>query len=140
MCEFLSENKVTVIPHPPNSPDLAPCDCFIFPELKMVLKGRRFNDITMLPRKLWVALAKFQILHFTVSGTISGLSVQSPKETTLNGARLFTRYVLLNSMLSIISHHVYCQFIMIILKAFTTGIQMKNLSQLWGDESMFAHI
>ena len=33
---------MTVVPHPPYSPDLAPCDFFLFPKLKMKLKGRRF--------------------------------------------------------------------------------------------------
>ena len=36
------ENKIAVIPHPPYSPDLAPCDFFLFPKLKLKLKGRRF--------------------------------------------------------------------------------------------------
>jgi hypothetical protein len=34
---------MTVIPHPPYSPDLAPCDFFLFPKMKMKLKGRRFD-------------------------------------------------------------------------------------------------
>jgi hypothetical protein len=32
--EFLIKNKKTVIPHPPYSPDLAPCDFSLFPQLK----------------------------------------------------------------------------------------------------------
>jgi hypothetical protein len=34
-----------VIPHPPYSPDLAPCDFFLFPKMKLKLKGRRFDAI-----------------------------------------------------------------------------------------------
>jgi hypothetical protein len=30
--------------HPPYSPDLAPCDFWLFPELKTALKGHRFSD------------------------------------------------------------------------------------------------
>ena len=30
----LAKNNMTVIPHPPYSPDLAPCDFFLFPKLK----------------------------------------------------------------------------------------------------------
>ncbi|CAI6357430.1 unnamed protein product [Macrosiphum euphorbiae] len=33
-----------VIPHPPYSPDLAPCDFFLFPKLKEHLKGTKFNS------------------------------------------------------------------------------------------------
>ena len=38
MTEFLEENKVTVLPHPPYSPDLAPCDFFLFPKIKKELQ------------------------------------------------------------------------------------------------------
>jgi hypothetical protein len=33
------------IPHPPYSPDLATCDLFLFPKMKLKLKGRRFDTI-----------------------------------------------------------------------------------------------
>ena len=41
----LTENNMTVVPHPPYSPDLAPSDFFLFPKLKMKLKGRRFHMV-----------------------------------------------------------------------------------------------
>ena len=34
---FLKKEKVTVLPHPQYSPDLAPCDFFLFPKLKAFL-------------------------------------------------------------------------------------------------------
>jgi hypothetical protein len=34
-----------VVPHPPYSPDLAPCDFFLFPRIKMKLEGRGFDDV-----------------------------------------------------------------------------------------------
>jgi hypothetical protein len=33
------------IPHPPHSPDLAPCDFFLFPKIKLTMKGSRFDTI-----------------------------------------------------------------------------------------------
>jgi hypothetical protein len=36
---------MAVIPHPPYSLDLAPCDLFLFPKMKLKLKGRRFDTI-----------------------------------------------------------------------------------------------
>ena len=36
---------MAVIPHPPYSPDFAPCDFFLFPKMKLKLKGRRFDTI-----------------------------------------------------------------------------------------------
>jgi len=41
--QFLAKKNMTVIPHPPYSPDLAPCDCFLFPKLNLRMKGRRFD-------------------------------------------------------------------------------------------------
>jgi hypothetical protein len=34
---------MTVIPHPLYSPELAPCDLFLFPKTKLKLKGHRFE-------------------------------------------------------------------------------------------------
>jgi hypothetical protein len=36
---------MAVIPHPPYSPDLAPCDLFLVPKMKLKLKGRWFDTI-----------------------------------------------------------------------------------------------
>jgi hypothetical protein len=36
---------LAVIPHPPYSPDLTPCDFFLFPKIKLKLKGPRFDTI-----------------------------------------------------------------------------------------------
>jgi transposase len=41
---FLKKEKVTVLPHPPYSPDLAPCDSFLFPKLKSFLAGRKYKS------------------------------------------------------------------------------------------------
>jgi len=40
--EFLAQNNITTLPHPPYSPDLAPCFFFLFPKLKTHLKGHYF--------------------------------------------------------------------------------------------------
>jgi len=41
---------VELLPHPPYSPDLAPCDFFLFPRIKKELKGRRFDKVEHLAR------------------------------------------------------------------------------------------
>ena len=43
--EFLTKNNVSTLPHPAYSPDLAPCDFHVFPEMKLRLKGRGFASI-----------------------------------------------------------------------------------------------
>jgi hypothetical protein len=35
---------MSVIPHPPYFPELAPCDFFLFPKMKLKLEGRRFGN------------------------------------------------------------------------------------------------
>jgi len=41
--QFLAKNKIALIPHPPYSPDLPPCDFLLFLKMKFELKGRRFD-------------------------------------------------------------------------------------------------
>ena len=43
--QFLAQQKVTVLDHPPYLPDLAPADYFLFPKVKPHLKGRLFDSI-----------------------------------------------------------------------------------------------
>jgi hypothetical protein len=42
---------MVVIPHAPYSPDLAPCDLFLFPKMKLNLKGRQFDTIEEIQAK-----------------------------------------------------------------------------------------
>lgn len=34
---------IEIMPHPPYSPDLAPCDFHLFPKVKQELRGRHFQ-------------------------------------------------------------------------------------------------
>jgi hypothetical protein len=43
--EFLAKHSIPMVPHPPYSPDLAPCDFFLFLRVKSTLKGKRFQDV-----------------------------------------------------------------------------------------------
>jgi len=40
--QFLANKNVTVLEHPPYSPDLTPCDFYLFPKIKSVLRGTHF--------------------------------------------------------------------------------------------------
>jgi hypothetical protein len=42
---FLAKKSILKFVHPPYSPDLAPCDFWLFPKLKTALKGHSFSDI-----------------------------------------------------------------------------------------------
>ncbi|UYV78130.1 hypothetical protein LAZ67_16000210 [Cordylochernes scorpioides] len=46
--QFLAKHSTIQIPHPPYSPDLAPNDFFLYPKLKINLKGRKFDNVDMI--------------------------------------------------------------------------------------------
>ncbi len=45
---FLLKHNIEVMVHPPYSPDLTPCDFWLFPRLKTVLRRRRFKKYSEL--------------------------------------------------------------------------------------------
>lgn len=59
--EFLAKNSTKTIDQAPYSPDTAPADFFLFPKLKLPLRGRRFEsieDIKQNSRKELMAIPK----------------------------------------------------------------------------------
>ena len=42
--DFLTQQRLQQLQHPPYSPDLAPCDFFVFPRVKKTLRGIRFDS------------------------------------------------------------------------------------------------
>ena len=48
---LLTKHKITVLEHPLYSPDLAPCDFFLFPKIKSALKGTRFESVDAVKAK-----------------------------------------------------------------------------------------
>ena len=62
--EFLESEKVTLLPHPPYSPDLAPCDYFLCPKLKYHLSGRRYNSRNALGSAVYQCLVGVPIEEY----------------------------------------------------------------------------
>jgi hypothetical protein len=56
--QLLIEEDISVIIHPPYSPDLAPSDFLLFPTLKMGLKGRRFTTTEDIKSNVMAKLRK----------------------------------------------------------------------------------
>ena len=48
---FLAKYSIPVLDHPPYSPDLAPCDFYLFPKVKSALKGTRFESVEAVKEK-----------------------------------------------------------------------------------------
>jgi len=49
--EFLTQNSIITLLHPPYSPNLAPCEFFLFLKMKLQLKGRRFDRVEEIQRE-----------------------------------------------------------------------------------------
>lgn len=43
--EFATKNGIITTDHPPYSPDLVPCDFFLFPKIKIIMRGEHFGDV-----------------------------------------------------------------------------------------------
>ena len=54
--EFLARKHVCMLHHPPYSPDLSPSDYFLFPKLKLPLKGCLFEDVQYIQSAVTLSL------------------------------------------------------------------------------------
>ena len=54
--DYLEKQGLQVLPHPPYSPDLAPCDFWLFPTLKERLAARKFYRMQDLPNAVFSEL------------------------------------------------------------------------------------
>ena len=50
--EFLAKENIPVLPHPPYSPDLAPCDFYLFPKLKSKVKVHHFGTMENIQKNI----------------------------------------------------------------------------------------
>ena len=53
---FLASEKVKVLNHLPYSPDLSPCDFFLFPRFKKMLSGNKYMSRSSLGRAIYQCL------------------------------------------------------------------------------------
>ena len=49
---IFGRKSISVVPQPPYSPDLSPCDFFLFPHLKNHLKGRNFGTLDTIQKSV----------------------------------------------------------------------------------------
>jgi len=104
-----------VVPQPPYSPDLSPCDFFLFPKLKFHLKGRHFGTVDNIQKVVTEqlrALLHGAFQHATGSWSNVSDGVWLPKGTILNGIMLIYRQMLnkkkcSTSLITFLTHHVF---------------------------------
>jgi hypothetical protein len=65
VCEFLTQKNVTTLYHTSYSPDSSPPDYFLFPKLKMKLKGLQIADVAEIQKALTDELKKVQKEEFS---------------------------------------------------------------------------
>lgn len=65
--DYMEKNKVNTLPHPPYSPDLAPCDFFLFPTLKKNLSGTKFDSVEEIREASAAALKQLPVGAFQQS-------------------------------------------------------------------------
>ena len=72
--EFLINNNMTTVPHPAYSPDLVPCDFYMFPKLKLRVKGWHFlstEEIQAQSQRVLNTLTRADFNHcFTLTNPI----------------------------------------------------------------------
>jgi hypothetical protein len=77
---------MVIVPHPPYSPDLASCDFALFPELKMIQKGRCFETVSGIQRESQAVLDSIKENDFHGAfeeRKIGRIAAYVPKETIL---------------------------------------------------------
>jgi hypothetical protein len=84
---FLAKHEVTVLQHPPYSPDLSPCDFFLFPQLKKTLEGRWHENIKAIQVAATMELTAIPIEAFT--SCIQDLPIRWQQCTDCRGGLLW---------------------------------------------------
>ena len=67
ICQFLAQKNVTTLYHTLYSPDLSPPDYFLFPKLKMKLKGLHFVGVAEIQEAVTDELKKVQKEEFSAA-------------------------------------------------------------------------
>jgi transposase len=67
VCQFFNQKNVTTLYHNPYSPDLSPPDHFLFPKLKMKLKGLQFADVVEIQAAVTDELKKVKKEEFSAA-------------------------------------------------------------------------
>ena len=82
--EIFGEHQITQVTQPPYSPDLVPCNFWLFPKLKSPLKGKRFQTVDNIEENMLGQL-------MTIGRTVWGLKLPTLKgtEASLSYVQLF---------------------------------------------------
>ena len=114
--EFLSVHQITVLLQAPYSPDLSPYNFFLFPWLKRVLKGHKYNNTQAVQSWQNSSAAFQQVLARTTSKTStnagSGILMKEEgfQRKSLAPECKNTRHIFTPSVLELYTHRVLVYF------------------------------
>jgi hypothetical protein len=113
VCQFLTPKNVTTLYQTPYSPDLSLPDYFLFPKLKMKLKGLHISDVAEIQEAVGDELKKFQKDEFSAvfrKGTTAQKPVYMPMELILNKKGMclpLVSSIFKKSVLKLLDHTVH---------------------------------
>ena len=81
MQSFLAKHQINQVTQPPYSPDLVPCNFWLFPKLKSPLEGKKFQVVDKIQENITGQLM------------VIGRTVWGPKVSTLKGTEVSLSYV-----------------------------------------------
>ena len=96
---FFAKHHITQVTQPPYSPDLVPCNFWLFPKLKSPLKGERFQTVNEIQEN---TTGQLMAIERTVWGT---------EAATLKGTEVSLSYVqcflyLVSSSVNVSNFHI----------------------------------
>ena len=100
--QFLSNKNITVCPHPSYSPDLAPCNFWLFPKVKMTMKGKHFQSIQDIEAATTAQLKRLTKQDFRTaseSGKNDGITVFKARASILRGINGNVSFTVINFFL-----------------------------------------
>ena len=93
--DYLTKMAIKTVPPPPFSPDLAPCDFWLFPKLKEKLRGCRYETTEEMKEaviKVTDTLTQEDSIGSSRSCWNSTTSALQPEEITSKGTRVLCVY------------------------------------------------
>jgi hypothetical protein len=113
VCQFLTQKNVKTLYHCPYSPDLSPPDYFLFPKLKMKLKGLHFADVAEIQEAVTDELKKVQkeeISQLFRNCTTAQEPVYMPMELILGGGMCLPHVSLIFKKISPTTFGLHCVY------------------------------
>ena len=98
-CSFSAKHQITQVTQPLYSPDLVPCDLWLFPKLKSPLKGKRFQTINEIQENMMGQLME-------IGRTVWGPTVPTLKGTEVSLSCVQCFFYLVSSSVHVSIFHI----------------------------------